>query len=148
MDDADSDYDNSVIIIDVDKENVSLGMTINDEKLGVNVKNELGIVNGAVIETDGKTYDNIMDVYNDVVVDVFGLDYFLIGNYVRDSFFNKLTSSDTIVATVDIAPCTAYVTVPDNIVVDPPKTGDTASIMGFVMVAMSCAGAYIFRKRG
>ena len=152
------DYEGAVILIDVDDDNVSEGMTIvcgddsdydgEDFALGVNTKNELGIVKGAVIDTDGDDFDDVMDIYEDVVVDVFGMDYFLIGNYVRDSYFEGLTSSDTVVATVDIEPWTAYVTVPDNIVVDPPKTGDAASIMGFVMVALSGAGVVALRKRG
>ena len=154
---TDGDYEDDQIIIDIDDDNVSEGMTIvidaaYDEAgtypLGVNTKNELGIVKGAVIDTDGDDFDAVMDVYEDVVVDVFGMDYFLIGNYVRDSFFNKLSSSDTVVAMVQIQPWTAYVTVPDNIVVDPPKTGDAASIMGFVMVALSGAGVVALRKRG
>ena len=146
------DYVGAIITIDVDDDNVSEGMTIDDGTydfaLGVNTKNELGIVKGAVIDTEGDDFDAIMDVYEDVVVDVFGMDYFLIGNYVRDSYFEGLTSTDTVVATVDIEPWTAYVTVPDNIVVDPPKTGDAASIMGFVMVALSGAGVVALRKRG
>ncbi len=140
--------DGDTIIVDVDKNYKSTGMSINGSALGVNTKGELGIVSGAQILTDGTTYENVMDVYDDVVVDVFGMDYFLIGNYVRDSFFEGLMSADTIVATVDIEPWTAYVTVPDNVVVDPPKTGDAASIMGFVMVALSGAGAVALKKRG
>ena len=62
-----------------------------------------------------------MDIYEDVVVDVFGMDYMLIGNYVRKSFFEDLVSADTIIATVNIEPWTAYVSVPDNIVVDPRR---------------------------
>ena len=150
------DYEGAYIYIDVDEDNVSLGMSINPNTthahtilpLGVNTDNELGIVKGAVIDTSGDDYDDVMDVYEDVVVDVFGMDYFLIGNYVRDSYFEDLVSADTIVATVDIEPWTAYVTVPDSIIVDPPKTGDAASIMGFVMVALSSAGVVALRKRG
>ena len=149
----------SSIIIDVDEDYVSTGMSITYDPdgngttsapiaLGVNTDGELGLVKLAVIDTSGDDYDDIMDIYEDVVVDVFGMDYFLIGNYVRDSFFEDLTSGDTLVATVDIEPWTAYVTVPDNIVVDPPKTGDAASIMGFVMVALSGAGAVALKKRG
>ncbi len=154
------DYEDAAIILDVDKDNKTIGMTIKLARgddpedffaLGVNTKNELGIVdpdNPAKILTDGDDYDDVMDVYNDVVVDVFGLDYFKIGNYLRDSFFEDLVSGDTIIATVDIAPFTAYVTVPDSIVVDPPKTGDAASIMGFVMVALAGSGALLLKKRG
>lgn len=154
------DYTDDQIIINVDKNYKTKGMSIdldggaaldpaNDEiALGVNTDGELGWVDGAIVKTSGATFDSVMDVYEDIAVDVFGMDYFNIGNYLRDSFFEDLVSSDTIVATVDIEPWTAYVTVPDNIVVDPPKTGDAASIMGFVMVALSGAGAVALKKRG
>ena len=149
------DYRNDVIWIDVDEDNVSLGMSIDGNPLAVTVSNELGVVdpfNTARVLTDGDLYDgfydDIMDVYEDVVVDVFGLDYFKIGNYVRDSYFENLVSPKTLTATVDIEPWTAYVAVPDNIVTDPPKTGDAASIMGFVMVALAGSGAITLKKRG
>ena len=146
------DYAGSTITINVDKNNKSIGMSLDDGTydfaLGVNTSGELGLVKGAVIDTAGDDYDDLMDLYDDVVVDVFGMDYFLIGHYVRDSFFEGLVSADTIIATVDIEPWTAYVSVPDNVVVDPPKTGDAASIMGFVMVALSGAGAVALKKRG
>ncbi len=153
------DADGNRIRLYVDDDNKTVGMAINPHEatspslpnfipLGVNTDNELGIVVGAIVKTDGDDYDEVMDVYEDVVVDVFGLDYFRIGNYLRDSFFEDLVSADTISATVDIEPWTAYVTVPDNIVVDPPKTGDAASIMGFVMVALAGSGAVALKKRG
>ena len=155
------DGDNYGIAIYTSSKYVSKGMSIllEDEDtgdllyydLGVDTKGKLGVVdpaNNAKILTDGDLYDDVMDVYEDVVVDVFGMDYFNIGHYVRKSFFEDLVSADTIIATVDIEPWTAYVTVPDNIVVDPPKTGDAASIMGFVMVALSSAGALALKKRG
>ena len=138
----------------VDKKNKTVGMSIDPSggtgefNLGVNTRGELGIVKGAVIATDGNDYEDVMDVYDDVVDDVFGLDYFLIGNYLRDSFFEDLISSATIIATVDIEPWVAHVEIPDEVVVNPPKTGDAASIMGFVMVALSASGAVALRKRG
>ncbi len=159
IDNTDADSDNEIvgIYLFVDDDNATTGMAIDldvatgeDEDqatpLGVNTKNELGIVEGAVINTDEDDIEDFMDIYEDVVVDVFGLDYFLIGNYLRDSFFEDLVSADTISATVDIEPWTAYVTVPDNIVVDPPKTGDAASILGVVMVALSGAGVVALRN--
>ncbi len=144
------------VIIYVDEHHRSEGMAIYVKDLdktfdlGVNTRNELGIMDGAKVLTSGHDYDDVMDIYDDVVVDDFGMDYFLIGNYVRDSFFEKLESADTITATVDIKPWSAYVTIPDvpDIIVDPPKTGDAASIMGFVMVALSGAGAVALKKRG
>ncbi len=151
-----TDEDGNRVIIYVDEDYASEGMAIyvadlsTTFDLGVNTSNELGIVDGATIDTSSDDYDDVMDVYDDVVVDDFGMDYFLIGNYVRDSFFEDLVSADTIIATVDIEPWTAYVSVPDetDVVVDPPKTGDAASIMGFVMVALSGAGAVALKKRG
>ena len=150
----DGDYVNYWIQIFADEDHKSTGMTLLTSEgpamLGVNTKGELGVqdpANPAKLLTDGDLYKDAMDFYNDVVVDVFGLDYFKIGNYVRDSFFNALVSPRTLIATVDIEPWTAYVAVPDNIVTDPPKTGDAASIMGFVMVALSCAGAVTLKRR-
>ena len=153
--DDDGDY---VIFIDTDDNYKSTGMSIGIDTaeyptgpifpLGVNTDGELGIVKGAIVDTSGDDFDDVMDIYEDVVVDVFGMDYFLIGHYVRKSFFEDLVSADTIIATVDIEPWTAYVSVPDNIVVDPPKTGDAASIMGFVMVALAGSSAITLRKRG
>ena len=149
-----TDEDGNQVIIYVDEDYESDGMAIYSADLdhtfdlGVNTKNELGIVDGATIDTDSDDYEDVMDLYEDIAVDDFGLDYFLIGNYVRDSFFEDLVSADTITATVDIEPWTAYVTVPDAVVVDPPKTGDAASIMGFVMVALAGSGVVALRKRG
>ena len=146
------------IFIDTDENYKSTGMSIGIDTaeyptgpifpLGVNTDGELGIVKGAIVDTSGDDFDDVMDIYEDVVVDVFGMDYFNIGHYVRKSFFENLVSADTIIATVDIEPWTAYVTVPDNIIVDPPKTGDAASIMGFVMVALAGSSAIALRKRG
>lgn len=143
-----------VIKLFVDKKNKTVGMSIDpsgstDEfSLGVNTRGQLGIVKGATIVTDGREYEDVMDVYDDVVDDVFGLDYFKIGNYLRDSFFEDLISSATIIATVDIEPWVAHVEIPDEVIVNPPKTGDAASIMGFVMIALSGAGAVALKKRG
>ena len=144
------------IILYIDEDYKTTGMAIAPDEptdlpkpisLGVNTKNELGIVDGAKIKTDGDDYDAVMDIYEDIVVDVFGMDYFKIGNYLRDSFFEDLVSGDTIIATVDIEPWAAYVTVPAEVVVDPPKTGDAASLMGFVMVALSAAGTFALKRR-
>ncbi len=152
----DSDYVGYQFWIDTDKNYKSEGMTIVAPPnlpavLGVTTGGKLGVAstaNPAVLLTSGDLYDDVMDFYNDIVVGVFGLDYFNIGNYVRDSYFENLISPRTLIATVDIEPWTAYVTVPDKIVTDPPKTGDAASIMGFVMVAFSAGGAVALKKRG
>jgi len=102
---------------------------------------------GVVLPADNPLYLSAQKVYDDVVVKVFGLNYDLIGAYLRDKFFEDLVSNKTIVAKVDIKPWTAYVKVPDNVVVNPPKTGAAASILGFVMVALAGASAVALKKR-
>jgi|GEM_PF-2462025 len=116
--------------------------------LGVTVGGVLGYLNGSTVvtSTSDAEYIALMDVYNTIAKGVFGLDYFKIGNYLYDSFFTGFTSPSTLTATVAIKPWTAYVTVPDTVVVTPPKTGDAAGIMGFVMIALAAAAAVVVRK--
>ncbi len=141
------DYAGSSITINVSSSYKSTGMSINpvgstgNTALGVTVGGVLGVYDDAVIRTSGNLYEEIMDIYADVAQDIFGLDYMLIGNYVRDSFFEGLTSASTVTAAVQIEPWTAYVTVPDTVVVDPPKTGDAASILGFTIIFLAAAAA-------
>ena len=153
------DEDGNVVYLYVNDNYKTTGMAIDladDDPdagpiaLGVNTSGELGIVDGATIDTSSHDYDDVMDVYEDVCQDAFDLDYYNIGHYLRDSFFENMVSANTIIATVDIKPWTAYVTIPDvpDIIVDPPKTGDAISVMGFVMVALSSAGAVALKKRG
>jgi len=111
------------------------------------VTGQMSIMNGAVIETSGAAFDAVKKVYDDIAVKVFGFNVALRGNYLRDKFFTDLVSNKTLVAKVDIKPWTAYVKVPDNVVVNPPKTGAAASILGFVMVALAGASAVALKKR-
>ncbi len=158
--DSGSDYYKSEIRIDVDDTHKSQGMSIDIDggqglayapaALGVNTAGKLGVVdplNKAKILTDGSLYDDIMDIYNGIVEGIFGMDYYFIGNFVRDSFFEDLVSANTIVSTVNIKPYAAYVIVPDTVVANPPKTGDAASILGFGMIALAGAGVLLLRKR-
>lgn len=143
------DYAGSTITINVSSTYKSTGMSIDpvgstgNTVLGVTVGGVLGVYDDAVIKTSGDLYEEIMDIYTDVAQDIFGLDYMLIGNYVRDSFFEDLTSASTVSATVEIEPWTAYVTVPDTVVVDPPKTGDASSLLGFAVIALAVAAAAV-----
>lgn len=137
----------------VDKNFVSQGLTVATSSsatyyaLGFNNAGVLGVIDGnGIHRTSGDIYREVMGVYDDYVKGVFGLDYTLIGNYVRDSFWSDAKSSNTVTATVEIKPWTAYVTVPDNIVVDPPKTGDAASIVGFVMIVLAAAAVVAVKK--
>ncbi len=106
--------------------------------MGVNTKGELGIIDPdhpAVILTSGELYDTYMEYYEDIVRDKAGLDYFKLGNYVRDSFFEGLTSEYTLTATAEIEPYTPYVSILQNIVLSPPKTDGGPGLVGFALAA-------------
>jgi len=148
-------YPGAVVTLTVDSNNKSTGMVIDPDgsgtaynpfPLGVTVGGVLGIAKDGGVATSGNDYTAVMAVYNDIAKGAFGLDYFKIGNYLYDSFFTGLTASKTVTASVDIKPWTAYVTVPDTVVVTPPKTGDAAGIMGFVMIVLAAAAAVVVKK--
>jgi len=145
-------------IIYVDDDYHSTGMELFEEtkdarqtvSLGVTPRGELGIVdpeNSAVILTSGSLYDEFMDIYNDIVLGKLGLNYFRMGNYVRDSFFENLCSKNTLTKTVEIAPFTPYVTVPQSIVLNPPKTGSGADFAGFALLIFSGATLLLLNER-
>lgn len=119
--------------------------------MGVNAKGELGVVdpaNPAVLLTSGEIYNTFMEFYEDIVRDKMGLDYFKLGNYVRDSYFENLTSEYTLTVTADIAPFAPYVSVPQNIVLNPPKTGGGTGFAGFALVALSGTAMLLPKRRG
>ena len=89
---------------------------------------------------------DLMAIYNDVFVDVFGFDFDKLGGVVDADTFLSIVGSDDISATVEIKPWTAYVSVPDVVVIDPPKTGGAASVVGFVMIALAAAAVVAARK--
>ena len=146
----DSDY---LFKITVNSKNVTkdlyiyLDGDVDDEYLAVNPEAGIFYLDGARVTESSKIRD-LQAVYEEEFVDEFGFDFSLVGGILKRGFFEDMNGTDDIEATVEIKPWTAYVTVPDNIVVDPPKTGDAASIMGFVMVALSGAGVVALRRRG
>ncbi len=145
------DYAGAEFVIKADKNGKTNGMAIQPVGYSSPVSlvpfaGTIGVMTGSSIVTSGSDYNKVMDIYEDIVVDVFGFDFNKIGNYINDSAFTGLTSSKTVSATVEIKPWTAYVTVPDNIVVDPPKTGDAASIVGFVMIVLAAAAVVAVKK--
>ena len=139
--------------IDTDSKDKSTGLTIYDGATGyevVGLKSGMGFLNGTLLDpdvaADKAIIRDLMAIYNDVFVDVFGFDFDKIGNVVDEDTFLDIVGSDDVEATVEIKPWTAYVTVPDNIVVDPPKTGDAASIVGFVMIVLAAAAVVAVKK--
>jgi hypothetical protein len=70
-----TDEDGNQVIIYIDEDYESEGMSIyvadlvDTFDLGVNTDDELGIVDGATIDTSSDDYEDVMDIYEDVVVD-------------------------------------------------------------------------------
>ncbi|HWR56674.1 MAG TPA: hypothetical protein VN462_09200 [Negativicutes bacterium] len=156
-------YDNTtnpdtlLFTIDVNSKGKTTGLTIyqgNDEYVVTTLRDGIGFIG---LKVDGSTglldakddkiiYREVLEIYEDVFVDVLGFDFEKIGNVVDPDTFLSIVGSDDVSATVEIKPWTAYVTVPDNIVVDPPKTGDAASIVGFVMIVLAAAAVVAVKK--
>ncbi len=101
---------------------------------------------GSTRITNNSIIRDLQAIYEDAFVEDFGFDFSVSGGILKESFFSDVNGSDDVEATVEIKPWTAYVTVPDNIVVDPPKTGDAASIVGFVMIVLAAAAVVAVKK--
>lgn len=91
-------------------------------------------------------YKKVKAVYDDYVVDEFGFDFFLRGNVVNDKTFTGIANADDLYEEVAIEPWYAYVEVPPAIQVDPPKTGDAMSIVGFIMIALAGLAVVAVKK--
>lgn len=140
-----------LFIITVDKNYKSTGLQIVDGGTGYTVvalaNGGLGFISGgSLVDKSSNLYEDLMDIFEEEFEDEFGLDFDLLGNVVNDDFFFDYIGSDDVEATVDIKPYTAVITVPDDVVVNPPKTGDTASILGFVMLVLAAAAVVAVKK--
>lgn len=101
----------------IDSKNKTTGMTIipdgdAEHPLLVTPAGVLGILEEGSIITSGANYRKTMAFYNDVLKDVFELDYYLIGNYLYDSFFIGVAEKGTISTSVSINPLSPYVKAP------------------------------------
>lgn len=101
----------------IDSKNKTTGMTIipdgnAEHPLLVTPAGVLGILEEGSIITNGANYRKTMAFYNDVLKDVFELDYYLIGNYLYDSFFIGVAEKGTISTSVSINPLSPYVKAP------------------------------------
>jgi len=77
----------------------------------------------------------------DAIFSLLGFDYSLIGtNAVYESNFRDVIDVQSVTASASWTLYATSIVVPDE-VVEIPKTGDAASIMGFVMIAMALAAA-------
>ena len=76
----------------------------------------------------------------------FGFTWANIGNVVEKKTFESIANEDDLYAEVAVLPWYAYVEVPPAIVVDPPKTGDVMSVVGFALIALAGLAVVAIRK--
>ena len=108
--DSKSAYVGGYVYINVDQDHQTVGMEIMPKgkqrvSLGMTARGELAIRDPrrpARMMTSGQLYDAAMDIYSDVAVDAFKLDYMRMGSYLRDSYFEGLLSSYTLISRVNI----------------------------------------------
>lgn len=67
------------------------------------------------------------------------------GNTLTDKDFRAIANAEDVVETVKIEPWTPYVTIPPNVVTNPPKTGG-ANALGFVLLAAAAGAALVLRR--
>lgn len=84
--------------------------------------------------------------YGDNFENGLGLSAYNEGNYLTDSDWTTISGAGDVSKSVHIQPWTPYVGVPENIVVNPPKTGELANVLGFVMIALAGAAVVLIKK--
>ena len=93
------------------------------------------------------TTDKAAARFLEAVMEEYNLDPANAGNILRPTYFSAGASADdSKEVTVEIKPWEAYLSVPDVVVVDPPKTGDASTMIGFVMIIAALAGVVVFKK--
>ena len=88
----------------------------------------------------------LADMINDGAFADFGFSWSNIGNVVEKKTFEGIANEDDLYAEVAVLPWYAYVEVPPAIVVDPPKTGDVMSVVGFALIALASLAVVAIRK--
>lgn len=105
-----------------------------------------GKVPGDDIRFGSTGYTSLRAFYDEYFEGKLGFTAYNRGNVLIAGDWTDLAAAAwDIKETVDIEPWTPYVSVPDNIVTDPPKTGEY-SILGFVMIALAGAAAVVVKK--
>jgi hypothetical protein len=92
-------------------------------------------------------YDSLLAFYKEWFEEKLGFSAYNEGNLLTESDWTDIAAAAIDISdTVDIEPWTAYVHVPENIVVDPPKTGEAASAAGFITLLLAAAAMVVVKK--
>jgi hypothetical protein len=92
-------------------------------------------------------YASLRAFYDEEFEGKLGFSAYNEGNLLRGSDWEDIASAATDISeTVEIEPWTAYVKVPENIVVNPPKTGEAASVAGFITLLLAAAAIVVVKK--
>lgn len=101
---------------------------------------------GSSTPVDNTVYTGMNRILTDVFEDTFDMDLALLGNVLKESYFTGRDSADDLYEEVVVEPFVAHVEIPPEIEINPPKTGDAASIMGFVMIAVAVLAIVAVKK--
>jgi hypothetical protein len=100
-----------------------------------------------VIKYDTPAYASLLAFYEEWFEGKLGFSAYNEGNLLNANVWGTIAAAAIDVSdTVDIEPWTAYVKVPENIVVDPPKTGEAASVTGFITLLLAAAAMVVVKK--
>ena len=93
----------------------------------------------------GSVTNKSVSRFLDEVCSDLDLDPFNCGNILRPAYFSTGSSTEgSVEVTVEISPWEAYLSVPDVVVVDPPKTGESATLAGYAMILAAVIGVVVF----
>ncbi len=99
-----------------------------------------------MIASGSREYNSLMRIYETVFEYDFGFTAYNKGNIMRPSDFQKIANDIDVKESVTVKPWTPYVQVPDGTIVNPPKTGDAASWLGFVFVLAAALMTVVVKK--
>lgn len=98
-----------------------------------------------------RRYRALEAIYEDIVLGVFGFDYYRKGNVLQAEYFENYANKDDLLAEIAVKPLQSggNVQTPDNPIIHPPKVGDSQNALGYTMLALMAlsAAAYTLLKR-
>lgn len=101
--------------------------------------------NNAPVVTSSAKYNGLLASFN-TIFDSLGLSLANRTNSMTNADWETISNASNIRDTVSIEPWTPYVQIPEAPVITPPKTGDAATVIGFVFIAISAGLALVVKK--
>lgn len=140
--------------IEVDSKNVTKGLLMNYQgatyRIETTQSGDMLFLStsgtGAIVEANSLTYRMLLANYEQIFEDDLGFSAYNKGNLLRQKDFQAIANNIDIEETVLIEPWVPQVTVPDVTITKPPKTGVSASMLGFTFIAIAALAAATLKK--